>query len=869
MDEPMVIALLGVGSVVRPYPFEGIKNSIRVQKGGYALEEKGIDVEALLKRYKPGSKVLFKGQEAMIKTLEIRDESGAPAVYIGIRVGDGNYSDDWTLYPQVEVERLGIRVLEGARLAQERTSEKNGRRSIDRYTRRLAYEIWKAKGSPSQSQNQKDSDWYVAERLIEDRSYFEQLNEDDLVRTLASRIWHAKYYPRSPQKQGIEQEKTDWYVAEHLARQILPKYKQLLGVYDAKRYSAWLSYALATLVQHEIGNELFIIQSAPILISDLKTAREYLERLGDENAGFLEKLGRYISQYNPLGGPKFYYTLDAVTPIAGEYTPAIEEQRTEREVPRELLADNTNLSEIFAVLRASRGEIANLLDELEDADDERARAIASELSEVAGGTLRFINQNAHEVRTRVRRYESFGLYHLSAGARLAGRREGGGLQDDEIAELTRIQHKFEALHRDKIGFVNSGTGLKAIPDETNDPFIFRELAGHAIHGYITARLDVPTYMITLDLLKSDVEDLTVAVSVFDEFLSKKTNSYRKTHLASEGGMLSVRLAVGLVQSSRKKQFKEEHREQIRQIRDGLDEFRGDIEALVKRIEGARLAADSYTKRIVKLKTNTAVLWADPKFIKFKNLLREYKDIPGIGILVRRLQSNPARRQPREPLAELYVADWIVKNIKGAELISVNLSVFGRESDALIWINGNPDLPDGLYWVEAKSMSEDTDRFGNNIESRIAQPFDSQVLAQVKKADQLRKKGIPVYHLVAVTSADTQGQEVGVIQKANTDPADERFFTLLLKADLSADHGTAAPVSFSETEIQALASEETRLEKVLEKHPKIFGSAIESFFVGIAHAHSSKIDGARLALDLKEDGTKPTIFSFTKEGESLI
>ncbi|HXV19342.1 MAG TPA: hypothetical protein VD883_04615, partial [Candidatus Omnitrophota bacterium] len=46
-------------------------------------------------------------------------------------------------------------------------------------------------------------------------------------------------------------------------------------------------------------------------------------------------------------------------------------------------------------------------------------------------------------------------------------------------------------------------------------------------------------------------------------------------------------------------------------------------------------------------------------------------------------------------------------------------------------------------------------------------------------------------------------------------------------------------------------------------------AIESFFVGIAHAHSSKIDGARLALDLKEDGTKPTIFSFTKEGESLI
>lgn len=203
------------------------------------------------------------------------------------------------------------------------------------------------------------------------------------------------------------------------------------------------------------------------------------------------------------------------------------------------------------------------------------------------------------------------------------------------------------------------------------------------------------------------------------------------------------------------------------------------------VEQSFTSLEEDVRRTVKHRQITAAvekLWDRQDFNRFKELVLEYQDVPGMGILLQRISKEDVSRAKgglAEMMGELFAADYVARSVKGAKIVALNFYLGNREIDAAFIVDPSEVKPDqkldlepGLYLVEAKESD------GFNFKSYIEFTVKNQLVPQLSRAGTLREIGIPVKgELVVIGGKESeQSPEYGRLIPA-TLPATPKFSDL--------------------------------------------------------------------------------------------
>ncbi|MDD5671973.1 MAG: class I SAM-dependent methyltransferase, partial [Candidatus Omnitrophica bacterium] len=160
-------------------------------------------------------------------------------------------------------------------------------------------------------------------------------------------------------------------------------------------------------------------------------------------------------------------------------------------------------------------------------------------------------------------------------------------------------------------------------------------------------------------------------------------------------------------------------------------------------------------------------WSLEGLSDLKRLVLKYRNVFGMGDYVRRLIAQYAEAGAtgamfREVAGELIVADYLVRRIKGAQLIALGVYVGHNEIDFMLKVDPEHavegqdlDLDPGLYLVEAKEKKMD------EIRGELETAVRVQIPAQAKQAGFLKQMGYPVQRLMAAGAGRPGTEEVAV------------------------------------------------------------------------------------------------------------
>lgn len=173
-------------------------------------------------------------------------------------------------------------------------------------------------------------------------------------------------------------------------------------------------------------------------------------------------------------------------------------------------------------------------------------------------------------------------------------------------------------------------------------------------------------------------------------------------------------------------------------------------------------------------------------------------IPGAGTLLAKLAVTHQPAAVREAMAEPMVAWWFLRHVPGSKLIGINLTLGGRELDALFWVEGHTFLPDGLYVLEIK---EDSFR---NLDPLLDSTLKTQGQGQFRLFQRMRREGVRVHHVMVGVGANVQSgrpRRFTHIKEENG----AHFYYLRYRID-TADRGYGRSGRLTESQIRSLAVE---------------------------------------------------------------
>ncbi len=234
----------------------------------------------------------------------------------------------------------------------------------------------------------------------------------------------------------------------------------------------------------------------------------------------------------------------------------------------------------------------------------------------------------------------------------------------------------------------------------------------------------------------------------------------------------------------------------------------------------------------KITATVDTLWSGDDLGSFKELVVKHLDeigyndkaAPGMGVMLAHLNDVKARPDSQaDAMNELFVKDWIVQNIEGAEILAMGLDWAGSEVDIVFWLEGHANYANGLYFVEVKRGQNET----------LGHVWRRQASKHAILTQPLKALGMPINHLMVKRSTKVYSRNPGVMQRqSQSDTNGEVYFTRIEGSTDSPSSDASTVIRMpSDIDIQQMMLESTDLLKILMERFK-------GYFHGISYAELS-------------------------------